>query len=163
MNNFPVQHEGKTYWISRNMAVACFVFTAIGGDWFVLANKRGENTPDFQGMWNAPCGYLDFDETTAQAAMREVYEETGVKLNKVNFWMFNDAVDENRQNVTFRYYAIIPNPQFANITKQTRERGGEEGEVSKISWIPLSEISKHQWAFNHDKLIIELAQTLNLI
>ena len=163
MNNFPIQYEGKTYWISRSMAVSCFVLTKINDQWCVLANQRGEGTPDFQGCWNVPCGYLDYNETTKQAAIREVYEETGVKLNKVNFWMFNDAVDENRQNVTFRYYAIIPNPQFANITKQTRERGGEEGEVSKISWIPLTKLSKHQWAFNHDKLIIELAQTLNLI
>ena len=26
MNNFPITHEGNTYWISRSMAVACFVF-----------------------------------------------------------------------------------------------------------------------------------------
>lgn len=162
MNNFPVQHEGKTYWISRNMAVACFVFTAIEGDWFVLANKRGENTPDFQGLWNVPCGYLDFNETTAQAAIREVYEETGVKISNVNFWMFNDEVDENKQNVTFRYYSVMANPQFDKISKSTLERGGEADEVSQIAWIAIKDIKKHQWAFNHDELTLKLFEQLHL-
>ena len=62
MNNFPVQHEGKTYWVSRSVAVACFVFTTIKDKICVLANQRGEGSADFHGYWNAPCGYLDFGE-----------------------------------------------------------------------------------------------------
>ena len=80
MNNFPITHEGKTYWVSRSMAVACFVFANINNEWRVLANQRGTGAADFNGLWNVPCGYLDFDETTKEAAMREVYEETGVKI-----------------------------------------------------------------------------------
>ena len=47
MKNFPVQHEGKTYWIARNTAVTCFVFAPIDGEWCILANKRGKNAPDY--------------------------------------------------------------------------------------------------------------------
>ena len=81
MNNFPVTKDGKVYWIARNVAVACFVFTPINGEWCVLANQRGKGTPDFQGLWNCPCGYLDYDETTKEAAKREVYEEVGIKVD----------------------------------------------------------------------------------
>ena len=49
MNNFPITHEGKTYWIARNMAVSCFVFTIIGSEWCVLANKRGAGVPECGG------------------------------------------------------------------------------------------------------------------
>ena len=108
MKNFPIQHEGKTYWIARNTAVTCFVFAPIDGEWCVLANKRGKTAPDYQGYWNCPCGYVDFDETTAEAAKREVFEETGVKLDKVTFWTFSDSPKDNKQNITFRYYAILP-------------------------------------------------------
>ena len=81
MKNFPLLDEnGKEWWISRSIAVTGCVFTFLNGKWCVLANKRGEGTPDFQGMWNMPCGYLDFNETTAEAVIREVYEETGVRL-----------------------------------------------------------------------------------
>lgn len=83
MKNFPLLDEnGKEWWISRSIAVTGCIFTFLNGKWCVLANKRGEGTPDFQGMWNMPCGYLDFDETTAQAVIREVYEETGIKVNQ---------------------------------------------------------------------------------
>ena len=76
MNNFPITQDGKTYWISRSMAVSCFVFAPINGEWHVLANQRGTGTPDYQGYWNVPCGYLDFDETTKHGALREVFDAT---------------------------------------------------------------------------------------
>lgn len=165
MNNFPIQHDGHTYWIARNMAVTCFVFAPIQGEWCVLANQRGKGTPDFQGYWNAPCGYLDFDETTKEAAMREVFEETGIRLKSAKLWGFEDSPKANLQNVTFRYYSIITNPQPNNVSvnMNTEIRGGEENEVEAISWIRLSNIDKFNWAFGHDKLIVELATELELI
>ena len=148
MNNFPVQHEGKTYWVSRSVAVTCFVFAPIDGEWCVLANLRGPNTPDFQGYWNCPCGYLDYDETTEEAAVREVYEETGVKLKNILFFGFNDSPSSNKQNVVFYYYSILLETPSVNLNSASR--GGEENEVSEIKWIPLNEINCYKWAFDHD-------------
>lgn len=160
MNNFPIQHEGKTYWVSRSVAVTCFVFAPVNGEWCVLANKRGINTPDFQGYWNCPCGYLDFDETTAHAAIRETYEETGVVLNDVRLWKVIDSPKENRQNIVFRYYAIVSNAIKPN--SDTELRGGESNEVLAVMWIPVKMLDKYQWAFNHDKAVQDLMKELNL-
>ena len=161
MNNFPIIHEGKTYWIARNMAVSCFVFANFSGELRVLANQRGEGAADFHGLWNVPCGYLDFDETTKEAAIREVYEETGVELKDVNFWTFEDSPNANLQNVTFRYYAIIDKPT-TNISVSVGDRGGEENEVNSVAWMSVDKIDDFKWAFNHDKLIKELVEHLNL-
>lgn len=165
MKNFPLLDEnGKEWWISRSIAVTGCVFTFLNGKWCVLANKRGEGTPDFQGMWNMPCGYLDFNETTAEAVIREVYEETGVRLNPnfLHFWKFNDSPTQNRQNVSFRYYALI-DAQPGSISVGTgNDRGGEEDEVEAIGWIPLDSIDKYQWAFDHDKIIREFAEWMHL-
>ena len=106
MNNFSIEHEGKIYWISRSMAVVCFVFAYIDGRWCVLANQRGEGTPDFQGYWNAPCGYLDYNETLEQAAIREVYEETGVKLTEAKFLGYEEVNDGIKCGVNEYGYAI---------------------------------------------------------
>lgn len=162
MNNFPITHDGKTYWISRSMAVSCFIITSLGGEWCILANKRGKNAPDFQGHWNCPCGYLDYNETTAEAAIRETYEETGLRLKSVKFWMFNDSITENRQNVTFRYYAVISDPQLFALSKYTHERGGEKDEVDEVAWIPISDLDNREWAFNHDQIIRKLIRELEL-
>lgn len=56
------EHAGQTLWSGRYCAIAAFVFLKINRAWHVLANKRGSGTPDFQGMWNCVCGYLEADE-----------------------------------------------------------------------------------------------------
>ena len=150
--------------ISRSIAVTGCIFTFLNGKWCVLANKRGEGTPDFQGMWNMPCGYLDFNETTAEAVIREVYEETGIKVNPdhLHFWKFNDSPTQNRQNVSFRYYALV-DAQPGNISVGTgNDRGGEEDEVEAIGWIPVDSIDKYQWAFGHDEIIKEFTEWMHL-
>lgn len=156
MKNFPIEHEGKTYWIARNIAVACFVFTEINGETYILANQRGEGVPDFRGFWNCPCGYLDYNETTEQAAIREVYEETGIKLEYAKCFNFNDKPDENLQNVTFRYISTLDDPQIVDFNLDTANRGGENNEVQNIAWIPIDKINEYKWAFNHDKIISEI-------
>ena len=58
-------------------------------------------------------GYLDYNETTKQAAIRETYEETGVRLSHAKYWSFNDNPEkDDLQNVTFRYYSIITQKYF---------------------------------------------------
>lgn len=162
MNNFPIEHNGETYWVSRSMAVSCFVFARINDSWCVLANQRGIGTPDYQGCWNVPCGYLDYNETTKEAAIRETYEETGVKLKNATFWGFEDDPEENRQNVTFRYYAIIDDAQPSSVSLSTEALGGEDNEVSSVAWIPIDTVADYEWAFDHDILIITLEEMLGL-
>lgn len=164
MKNFPVvvkdgEHDG-VHWVARACAVVGFVFTKYKGKWHILANERGEGTPDFQGMWNCPCGYLDFDETLAQACIREVYEETGFKIpNKdLRFWSYTDAITNNRQNVTFRFYAVVSqdNLDISVSAGRVLGLGGETDEVSSIGWIPLDNLDKYEWAFNHKIRIMEV-------
>ena len=156
MNNFPVQHEGKTYWISRSVAVACFVFTTINDKICVLANQRGEGSADFHGYWNAPCGYLDFGETTVEAAIRETYEETGVRINKVDFVGFDDNPKSEHQNVTFRYCSYVSDNTLINDIYNLN--GGEVDEVANVKWIPYDELDNYKWAFGHKELIIKLLE-----
>jgi 8-oxo-dGTP diphosphatase len=152
MKNFEFEHEGKKYWYSRSVAVLGMI---IGIDenkqLYVLANKRGQNTPDFQGCWCMPCGYLDFGETTEQAVIREVWEETGVKLEMDDFYLHSvDSIPEDeKQNVTIRY---MNNPIDINKYQLTKENA-EDGEVDDVKWIACAEIDKYEWAFNHNDLI----------
>lgn len=89
---------------------------------------------------------------------------SGVRLNPnfLHFWKFNDSPTQNRQNVSFRYYALI-DAQPGSISVGTgNDRGGEEDEVEAIGWIPLDSIDKYQWAFDHDKIIREFAEWMHL-
>ena len=162
MQNHPLVNPatGKVEWVARNIAVLVMV---IGMDKnhrsYVLANKRGPETPDpeFRGCWCMPCGYLDYNETIRMAAVREVYEETGVMLNINNLTLFyiNDNPEEDkRQNVTFRFSYTIEDP-IEDI--ELTDKNSEFEEVSDIKWIPIDEVNNYKWAFNHDEIIIEEA------
>ena len=145
-------------WFSRSMATAIFVFCKdADGDWCVLASERGEEAADFRGMWNCPCGYLDFDETTKECAVRECFEETGVKLDPSQLTFINyedDPVTANRQNVTFRFGARITDKITTDFEFSKKNNEGEE--VGEIKWVKVNDIDDYEWAFNHKTRINEI-------
>jgi len=151
MKNFPIKHEGKTYWISRAVGVAGYIFTFDNGKLLVLANKRGKGTPDFQGYWNCPCGYLDYDETTREACVREIAEETNLTVNPNSLILdsIEDDPSANKQNVTFRYWDF--NYHYRAFTIYAK--GAEPDEVEDVEWIPVEELDNYQFAFNQEKTI----------
>lgn len=140
----------KGPWFSRSAAVATAVLLNDNGTWYILANQRGSGTPDYQGYWNLPCGYLDYNEDAETAAMREVYEETGIKLNNVKPFGHSTSPDENRQNVVFFFVSIL-NGGVNDYGFSTSNM--EENEVSGIQWVPIDKCNNFQWAFDHDELI----------
>ena len=145
-------------WFSRSMATAIFVFCKdADGDWCVLASERGEEAADFRGMWNCPCGYLDFDETTKECAVRECFEETGVKLDPSQLTFINyedDPVTANRQNVTFRFGVRITNKVTTDFEFSKKNNEGKE--VGEIKWVKMNDIDNYEWAFNHKTRINEI-------
>jgi 8-oxo-dGTP pyrophosphatase MutT (NUDIX family) len=142
----------KGPWFSRSVAVATAVLLNDNGKWYILAGQRGTGTPDYQGYWNLPCGYLDYNEDTQEAAVREVYEETGIKLDKSQMKPFGSSSSpyENRQNVVFFYVAILNgNTGSLPFSKDNME----ENEVDGLQWLPIEKCGTLRWAFDHDELI----------
>ena len=152
MKNFEFEYKYNKYWYSRSICAVAFLFTTDNtGKWYVLANKRGL---DEKHKWNCPAGYLDFGETIAECAAREVYEETGLKINPdiLHLVFINDNPKETRQNVTFRYVGLL-NEKVEDLSKQLNSSHSEKNEVEEIKFIPVEDIDKYEWAFNHDNLI----------
>jgi len=151
MKNFEIEYNGKKYWHSRSVAMLAMIVGIDGnGNKFILANKRGKNTPDYQHCWCMPCGYLDFDETTEQAIKREVFEETGAVIPEDYFILHSiDSIPTERQNVTIRYMVkSVGISEYALTSKNS-----EIGEVDEVKWIYLRDINAYEWAFNHNDLI----------
>ena len=151
MKNFPVQVNGKEYWISRSVAVAVTVYAYVNGHDCVLANKRGPGLPNHVGKWNVVSGYLDFDETLLDAAKREVFEETGVDLkdNVLELYKVEDDPTRENQVILFRYTTWYNGPKDVLTNKNC-----EPGEVDEVKWIPLKELDNYEWTSeNHKKMI----------
>jgi 8-oxo-dGTP diphosphatase len=92
--------------------------------------------------WGLVGGFVNRDETTAQAAEREIMEETGWKVKDLTLLRVNDNPNrphEDRQNVAFVF--------FATATEKT---GKPDWESSAQEWFDLNDVpAQEQIAFDH--------------
>lgn len=165
-NDLHLTSDGKEIWVSRSVAVNCLVIFQtknIIPDYYVLSEKRGNGLSDESGKWCFPCGYLDWNESAKEAAIREVFEETGLDLDYylnngkviVNDleqpWFVDSNPSSNRQNVTLRHACIITDDKLPKITNKY----SDPNEIELLRWIELDELIEYDWAFGHDKIIRE--------
>lgn len=153
MKNFPIEHEGKTYWVSRSIAAVCYVYTMVKGQLCVLANKRGPGV-DKTGKWNCPSGFLDYDETLEECACREVFEETGVTIHpdELELKEVDSNVTRKAQTVLVRYSVFLTELSRIRLTNEN----AEENEVTEIQWIPVTKVNDYEWVSDKHVAQIEL-------
>lgn len=164
--------DGRQIWASRSVTVAVSIIVVCEQVPYILVNQRGIGVPDFQGYWNLPCGYLDYDETTQEAAVREVWEECGVNVldllphSDAEFfshpWDISSIPRGEKQNVTVHHglhARVIELPPVSNANN-------EPDETADIRWLPLAEVDQLEYAFNHrariDKYLEHLRQALGV-
>lgn len=145
----------KTIYSARYAAVSGFIFAIVDGKYSILANLRGSGVPDYQGYWNVPCGFLERFESGKEGIAREIYEECGFQIDLDDLKMIEVETEPeecNNGNVTIRYKAFLGKIKPHYVDKE----GGEENEVDDVRWIPIDEVDKYKWAFNHRKIIKNL-------
>lgn len=107
----------------------------------VLLIQRA-NEP-YKGCWAFPGGFLNMDETTEQCAIRELEEETGLKVNDIHQIGAYSKVDRDPRGrtITVAYLAIIDNP--ISVLGQD--------DAATAEWWPLSALP--QLAFDQNDII----------
>ena len=78
-----------------------------------------------------------------------------VKINNIiEPWSINSDPNRHKsQNVSFRYGIILEAPSNAELPLLSVINNEVVGEIENPIWLPIGEIDKHIWAFNHDELI----------
>ena len=107
----------------------------------VLLIQRGDQP--FRGCWAFPGGFMNMDETTEQCAIRELEEETGLKIGEVHQIGAYSRVDRDPRGrtITVAYLAVVDAP-IAVI--------GQD-DAAKAQWFPLSALP--ELAFDHDEIM----------
>ena len=146
----------KTVFSGRFVAVSGFIYAIVNGKYSILANLRGPGTPDYQGCWNAVCGFLERYENSKEGIAREILEECGFQIDLDDLKIIHVETEPeecNNGNVTIRHRAFLGKI----IPYYVKKEGGEENEVDGVKWIPIDDIDNYKWAFNHRKTIEQYA------
>ncbi len=101
----------------------------------------------FEGQWALPGGFVRVDETLADAARRELQEETGLKdIFLEQLYTFGELDRDPRERVvTVAYYALV-NLAGHDVLASTDARNA--------AWFPVNDLPK--LAFDHE-LILQAA------
>jgi 8-oxo-dGTP diphosphatase len=103
----------------------------------VLLIQRGFDP--YKGCWAFSGGFMNMDETTEQCAIRELEEETGLKVTNIHQIGAYSKVDRDPRGrtITVAYLAIVDEP--IAVTGQD--------DAAKAEWFPLSALP--ELAFDH--------------
>ena len=107
----------------------------------VLLIQRGADP--YKGSWAFPGGFMNMDETTEQCAIRELEEETGLRVSDVHQIGAYSKVDRDPRGrtITVAYLAIIDEP--VQVTGQD--------DAANAEWFPLSALP--ELAFDHAEIM----------
>ena len=152
-----IHHEGEEIWISRSVTVLPSLFFVKGETTYVPLGLRGDGLPDEVGKWALPGGYLDYDETTDEAVLRETWEELGLNLLECqeNFRTESNldqpyyvmSQPRHRQNISLRYTLMF----FLGTEDELPELDPQvpQSEVVEARWFELNEALAMPLAFYH--------------
>jgi 8-oxo-dGTP diphosphatase len=90
----------------------------------VLLVKRSESDHVLPGFWDVPGGSLEAGEDPADGAIREAFEESGLRISKPSLFAFTSNVDVEKDTQFVRLIFWAKFPAGANIKLNPDEHSG---------------------------------------
>lgn len=154
--NFPIKRNGKEYWVSRSNVISLYVFCKDkNGVWNILASKRGPKVKICPNKWNVVCGFLDYGYTLEDTAVKECFEETGVRINKKDLINCGTSSDKLYGPVSTRFVCIL---KGVTNNYPTTTSNCEPGEVTEARWLPINSVGNYVWMGKQAEHIISTSK-----
>jgi len=158
----PTQAVEKLYYKGVNPTVD----TIVTSDDRVLLIKRKEGATE-GGKWAIPGGFVDTNskpgeawtpgkETVEEAAVREIKEETGLKISPKSV-VFSEKIDDRSRDPRNTEESWIENSLYTvNIPAKQMQKAKGADDASEARWFTKEELSQmpaSDFAFDHSKVL----------
>jgi len=127
----------------------CMVFTKKTKDAEIMLIKR--KYEPFINHWALPGGFVDIDETSYDAAKRELFEETGIIAENITEFGVFDTLDRDPRGrtVSVVYYTF-------NRDAYKNMKAGDD--AAEVHFFPIKNLP--ELAFDHKEIIMKAIKKL---
>ena len=122
------RHLRGTPWGKGEYGLIVCVWVYDGKGRVLMTQRAPEKT--FAGTWENSGGAAQAGETSRQAIARELYEETGIRANPVEFELIGSRRDKD---AFFDFYCLRDNTPLEKIVLLP-------GETSDVKWVTFKEV-----------------------
>lgn len=119
----------------------------------ILLIRRAK--PPMPQCWSMPGGAQELGETTRQAAIREVQEETAITIKNLQFLAVIDYIDRDAANRIKHHYTLI---DYAADYHCGTLAAGDDAQDAK--WVPIHRISEYNLMPETEKIIYNAVEIL---
>ena len=131
-------------WESMKRSAIIIPLVEVNNEVCILFEVRAKKLRSQPGDICFPGGKIDDNETPKEAAVREIFEELGVK----NIDIINEL------DIVVRYDGIIIHP-YLGIIKDIKEININESEVDHVFYVPVNYLLKHEPLEVKSKIYVE--------
>ena len=130
------------------VSAACFLFAKDdNGEWCVLCGRRSGRSREHQGgFFDVPTGMREQGESITQTALRETFEEAGIRLSSSDI-KFIEEQPWGNGNI---------GSNFLGIFEKCLPIGRGDFEHDFFKWIHVEDVGKYRWAYGMGDKIIDL-------
>jgi 8-oxo-dGTP diphosphatase len=125
----PIGKEGRRY---PDRPIVAVLAVVLRGERALIVRR---SNPPMPGRWGFPGGVLELGETIAQGAMRELFEETGVKAEAAGPLTVIDTIDRDDGGRVRYHYTLV-----AVIGSWQSGEGMPGDDADEVAWLTRDEI-----------------------
>ena len=117
----------------------------------ILILKRSDKVRSMKGLWSGVSGIIENDEIPTNRAKIEIFEEVGIKENKINLVKSIEKIKISSPQYENHEWEVFP---FLFETKETEIKLNWEN--SEHKWINVNELKNYETVPSLDKILFNL-------